>query len=131
MHSWNPATGRCAIAFYGTNEVTGDLVGEEQNAGGLSVTPLFIGEATSLSTFAGTVKGCPGPGTAMFRYDTTMGVDGESGHNHGSVEVVPGSGTGGLATLNGTGEVDARPSSTGQIVGTDRLDFSCRGGHHN
>src|SRR5436305_4180518 len=56
----DPATGRCAIPFYGTDVDTGDLVGEEQNAGGLSVTPLFMGEAASLATFSGTVKGCPG-----------------------------------------------------------------------
>jgi len=127
----DPTTARCAIPFYGTNVVTGDLVGQEQNAGGLSVTPQLIGEATSLATFSWTVKGCPGPGTAMFRYETTMGVDGQTGHNHGSVEVVPGSGTGGLATLKGVGDVDVTPSSKGSLVGTDRLDFSCRGGHHN
>ena len=121
----DPATRRCAIPFYETDNFTGDLVGQQQNAGGLSVTvPAFIGQAMSIATYSGTVKGCPGAGTALFRYVFTMGVHDTSGHNQGSVEVVPGSGTGGLSTLKGRGDVDVVQTTSG-FTSTDRLDFSC------
>jgi hypothetical protein len=124
----DPATGRCAIPFYETDNITGDLVGQQQESGGLAVTPTFIGQAVGLGTYSGTVKGCPGPGTALFRYVITMGVNGQSGHNQGTVDVVPGSGTGGLSTLKGHGHVDATVTPSGP-VSTSRLDFSCTNGH--
>src|SRR4051812_44087464 len=34
----DPATSRCAIPFHETDTLTGDLVGQEQNADGLSVS---------------------------------------------------------------------------------------------
>jgi hypothetical protein len=126
------ATGRCAIPFYETDNFTGDLVGQQQNAGGLSVTiPAVVGQAMSIATYSGTVKGCPGPGTALFRYVFTMGVNGQSGHNQGTVEVVPGSGTGGLSTLKGHGDLDAVPSPNGSVASTARLDFTCNNGHRD
>jgi hypothetical protein len=123
------ATGRCAITVYETDIFTGDLVGQEQNAVALSVTiPAFIGQGVTLATYSGTVKGCPGPGTALFRNVSTIGVNGETGHNRGTVEVVPGSGTGGLSTLHGHGVDDAVQTPNG-VVGTERLDFSCHSRH--
>jgi hypothetical protein len=127
----DPATGRCAVPIYETDNITGDLVGEEQEAVGASATsPQFIGQAVGISTYSGTVKNCPGPGTALFRYVVTLGVDGQSGHNHGTVEVVPGSGTGGLVTLKGHGEVDAHLTAGG-AVSTSTLYFSCNHTHDN
>src|SRR5262249_48949306 len=126
----DPTTHRCAIPFYETDIFTGDLVGQQQNAGALSVTiPALVGQAVTIATYSGTVKGCPGPGTAMFRNVSTIGVHGQTGHNQGTVEVVPGSGTGGLSTLQGHGVEDAVQDSNGVFVGTARLDFSCHHGH--
>jgi hypothetical protein len=123
------ATGRCAIPLYETDHFTGDLVGQEQETVGLSVTiPAIVGQATGIATYSGTVKGCPGPGTALFRYEFTMGVDGQTGHNRGTVDVVPGSGTGGLSTLRGHGVDDAHQTPSG-VVSAAQLDFSCHNGH--
>src|SRR4051794_33981678 len=44
----DPASGLCAIPFYETDNFTGDLVGQQQESGGLSVTPAFIGQAVGL-----------------------------------------------------------------------------------
>jgi len=125
----DPTTDRCAIPFYATDNFTGDLVGQQQESGGLSVTPTFIGQQVGLATYSGTVKGCPGPGTALFRSVYTLGVNGESGSNRGTVDVVPGSGTGGLSTLHGHGVVKATVAS-GSVV-TAELDFSCTNRHHD
>lgn len=127
----DPTTGRCALPFYETDTFTGDLVGQQQEAGGLSLTvPAFIGRAVGIGTYSGTVKGCPGPGTALFRYVFTLGVNGQSGHNQGTVDVVPGSGTGGLSRLHGHGRLDA-DTTTGSAVSTARLDFSCHSSQHH
>jgi hypothetical protein len=120
------ATGRCAIPLYETDNFTDDLVGQQQEAVGASVTvPQFIGQAVGIATYSGTVKGCPGPGTALFRYVATLGVNGQSGLNHGTVDFVPGSGTGGLSTLKGHGEFDAHATASG-VVSTATLYFSCK-----
>jgi hypothetical protein len=127
----DPATGRCAIPFYETDNFTGDLVGQQQESGGLSVTvPAVVGQAIGVATYSGTVKGCPGPGTASLRYVFTMGVNGQTGHNQGTVEVVPGSGTGGLAKLSGHGFDEAVQTPSG-IVSNARLDFSCNNGQND
>ena len=102
-------------------------------SGGLSATiPDIVGWAFSVATYSGTVKGCPGPGTAVFRYAFKMGAtpgiaEATPGHNYGTVEVVPGSGTGGLATLKGHG-TDVADTTNG-VVSNAVLDFSCRHGH--
>src|SRR5205823_5087623 len=60
----DPTTGRCAIPFYGSDLFSGDLAGTQQNAGGLSIDATITGYAMSVATYSGTVKGCPGLGTA-------------------------------------------------------------------
>jgi hypothetical protein len=120
----NPATGRCSLVFFQNDFLSGDLQGQERNAG--SVSELFTnlsGDAVSNATYTGTVRGCPGNGTVLFRDVAKLGVD-APGHNTATVHVIPGSGTGGLATLKGSGHVDAHVGANG---GTSTLvaDFSC------
>jgi hypothetical protein len=126
----DPTTGRCAIPFYATDNFAGDLVGQQQESGGLSVTPTFIGHEVGLATYSGTVKGCPGPGTALFQYVYTVGVNGQPGNNHGTINVVPGSGTGGLSMLKGNGVVDVTTTTNGTITNA-QLNFSCTVQHHD
>ncbi len=120
----NPATGRCSVDFFQNDTFSGDLQGQQRNAGALSIQ--FAndrGDGVSLGTFTGTVRGCPGGGTALFRYVVKVGVD-APGHNTGTVQVVSGSGTGGLRTLKGSGHFEAHVGING---GTSTLvaDFSC------
>jgi hypothetical protein len=128
----DPTTGRCSIPFFEIDNLTGDIAGHQQQSGGLSVTPASVGQAVSLATFTGTVKGCPEPGTAMFRSVTAIGVKAKDGsvHNVGTVEVVPGSGTGGLSNLEGHGDTYSTLTANGP-VSTGREHLTCTSGHHD
>jgi hypothetical protein len=124
----NPDTGRCLIAFFQHDTLSGDIVGQNVNAGSLSVQlPALTGDAVSLSTFRGTVRGCPGPGTATLRFVVRLGA--RPGHNIGTVEVVEGAGSGGLATLEGRGHVDATPHPDGTVTGSTEFNLRCTQDH--
>jgi Protein of unknown function (DUF3224) len=120
----NPDTGRCLLDFFQQDTISGDIVGQDTDAGSLSVQlPAFTGDAVSLTTFRGTVRGCPGPGTVVTRLITRLGI--EPGQNIATTEVVPDSGSGGLATLEGTGQTDVTVHPDGTATGTSRFDFHC------
>jgi hypothetical protein len=120
----NPVTGRCSLVFFQSDTFSSDLQGQQRNAGGLSLQLANLsGDGVSLATYTGTVHGCPGRGTALFRYVVKLGVD-APGHNTATVRVVPRSGTGGLATLKGSGQVDAHVGINGGTF-TMAADFSC------
>ena len=124
----DPTTKLCAIPVYETNNYTGDLVGQDQIAGAILATvPDFVGQAVTVAIYSGTVKGCPGPGTAIFRTVDALGPK-TPGINQGTIEVVPGSGTGGLSKLGGHGSLTADARS-GSVTSTLRLDFSCTNRH--
>jgi hypothetical protein len=94
------------------------------NAGSLSVQlPALTGDAVSLATFRGTVRGCPGPGTATIRFVAILGVT--PGHNIARMEVAQGTGSGGLTTLEGTAYIDATVHPDGTINGSGEFRLDC------
>jgi hypothetical protein len=120
----NPDTGRCLLDFFQQDTISGDIVGQDTDAGSLSVQlPAFTGDGVSQTTFRGTVRGCPGPGTVVTRLVTRLGVD--PGHNIATAEVVSGSGSGGLATLEGSGHTDVTVHPDGTATGISEFDLHC------
>jgi hypothetical protein len=124
----NPDTGRCLVDFFQHDTFSGDVNGQQDNAGSLSVQPATVtGDAVSLGSFRGTVRGCPGPGTATFRWLVRLGA--KPGHNIGTSHVVAGAGSGGLATLEGSARVDATPNPDGTITAIDEFNLHCPASH--
>src|SRR5262245_50452501 len=67
--SCNPATARCLVPYAASDTVTGDVTGVTVSAGTLSIDlTTGIGDAVTIAELRGTVKGCPGEGTALLRF---------------------------------------------------------------
>ena len=116
----------CQIPFFGYDTFTGDVAGSQVNAGAVAVDPsTFIGPAVSLANFAGTIAGCPGPGSAILRYTVQLGAT--PGHNIGTFDVVRDSGTGGLRGLHGRGSLVATPQPDGSFPSVLEADLECDG----
>ena len=114
----------CALPFFGYDTYTGDINGNQVNAGAVVVDPTtFKGPAVSLANFTGTISGCPGPGSAILRYTAELGVT--PGHNAGNFEVVANTGTAGLAGLHGHGTFLATVHTDGTITSTGHADLTC------
>jgi len=119
------ATRRCVLPFIAFDAFTGDATGEDVNVGSLKADlATLVGDGVSLSTFTGTVQGCPSPGTATLRWIVKFGV--QPGRNAATFTVVEGSGTGGLEGLVGDGDAIAglHPDST--VTGEITAHLTCR-----
>ena len=90
----------CVVPFSLFGVTTGDVAGTMVQAGAGSRMADGSLYANSTVVFTGTVTGC-GSGTVTMR---STGVN-RGGATTGSIEIVYGSGTGGLASLEGTGTV--------------------------
>ena len=116
----------CQVPFFGFDTFTGDVAGNQVNAGAVAVDPAtIIGPAVSLANFSGTVAGCPDAGSAIFRNTAQLGAT--PGHNIGTFEVVRGSGLAGLRGLHGRGSLVATPQPDGSISSVLEADLECEG----
>jgi hypothetical protein len=109
---------RCLVTFNTFDFIDGDLSGSNSGAGSLTLTSPTAGYGSQTSLFVGTVKGCNGGGTAILLW--TVKIDLTS-RNRGTWEVAPGSGTGGLSGLAGSGIYDAQPrdpAAVSQLTGS-------------
>jgi hypothetical protein len=124
----NPDTGRCLLAFSQEDTYSGDMVGQDTDAGSLSLQlSTLSGDVVALATFRGTVRGCPSPGTATLRVVGRIGVT--PGRDIGTVEVIDGAGSGGLARLQGSGQFESTVHADGTVTGTEDLIVSCAKEH--
>jgi hypothetical protein len=121
----DPDFSRCILGFIGHERMSGALDGVMNEAATVTFQPATgIGEAVGYGTFTGAVAGCPGPGTVTFRQFTHLAT--ATGQNSGEFEVVQGSGSGGLATLRGTGRFVSKPDpATGTFTASGTVKLRC------
>ena len=119
------ASAECLVPFLGYDQLTGAMEGTQVNAGSLSFNfATGTGWAVSLAHFTGSVRGCPGVGTATIRYEVRLGA--QPGKNVGTFTVVKGSGRAGLSGLSGTGSLTATPNPADWTVPAEGLvDVRC------
>ncbi len=124
-HSCDTATGRCRLAFLSHDTFDGAMSGTAVNAGSLDVDQ-DTGRGTSLSeaTFTGSVAGCERPGTVGIRWEVDVGT--RPSRSIGTFSFVGGTGTGGLATLNGSGNFEGWSDPiTGITTTAGTLEVDC------
>ena len=78
-----------------------------------------------MSVLTATVAGCPGEGSVSLRWTVQFGFTTE-GRNTGTYEVVPGSGTGGLATIRGGGSFVTTVLPDGSVTSEFTAKFRCQ-----
>ena len=119
------ASAECLVPFVGYDQFTGAIEGAQVNAGSLSFNfATGTGWAVSLAHFTGSVRGCPGAGTATIRYEVRLGA--QPGKNVGTFTIVKRSGTAGLAGLSGTGSLTATPNpADGTVPAEGVVDLRC------
>jgi hypothetical protein len=115
--TYDPA-GRSLVAYTVTIEVSGGLQGTVTNVGTLWMEEGFSSfHVTIIGLFSGTVEGL-GEGTMALSYPLTMGG---SAPFSGQIDVIPGSGTGALAGVTGSG-THTFDSSSGTSQSTMELE---------
>lgn len=124
-HSCDPATGRCRLAFLSHDTFDGAISGTAVNAGSLDVDQKTgVGTSLSEATFTGSVAGCGRPGTIGVRWEIELGA--QPGRNIGTFEFVSGTGTAGLVTLKGRGNIEATSDPATEITTTTgTLEVDC------
>jgi hypothetical protein len=120
------AAGHCLVPFQFRNTYVGDVVGTEVSAGQIVATGPLDGPGSSMSVLTATVAGCPGVGSVSLRWTVQFGFTTE-GRNTGTYEVVPGSGTGGLATIRGGGSFVTTVQPDGSVTSEFTAKFRCQG----
>jgi hypothetical protein len=119
------AAGRCIVPLQFRNMYTGDVVGTELSVGQIVATGPADGPGSSMSVLTATVAGCPGEGSVILRWSFVFALS-TLGQNTGTFEVVPGSGTGGLATMKGGGSFVSTLNPDGSSTSNFTADFRCR-----
>jgi hypothetical protein len=120
------AAGQCLVPIQFRNTYTGDVVGTEISAGQIVATGPFDGPGSFMSVLTATVAGCPGVGSVSLRWTVQFGFTTE-GRNTGTYEVVPGSGTGGLASIRGSGSFVTMVQPDGSVTSEFTAKFRCQG----
>ncbi len=111
----------CVIPFSLLGVSTGDVEGTMAQAGAASILPDASLYANSTLKFTGTVTGC-GAGTITMR---STGFN-RGGVTSGSIEIVEGSGTGGLASLTGTGSVISGEVDPATGIGRGAIEYKIK-----
>jgi hypothetical protein len=118
------ANGRCVVAFNFRNAYTGDVVGTEVSAGEIALTGPADGPGTATSILTATIKGCPGEGSVMLRWEVLF-AGSTAGQNTGTFKAVAGSGTGGLAGISGGGSFVTTFHPDGVVTSSFTAKFRC------
>lgn len=105
----------CLLPFNDFVFVDGDLSGSSIGSGTVSFLSPGKGYAVRFGYFTGTLKGCPGPGTAMAV--TVSRIDAPN-PTTGNVMFLEGSGTGGLSGISGTFTVSTDPAPGSPSIAT-------------
>jgi hypothetical protein len=100
---------------------SGDLEGTMAQAGAASILPDGSLYANSTLVFTGKVTGC-GAGSITAR---STGFN-RGGVASGSVELIEGSGTGGLASLTGTGSVISGEVDPATGIGRGAIEYNIK-----
>jgi len=111
----------CVIPFSLTGVSTEDMAGTIVQAGAASLLADGSIYANSTLVFTGTVTGC-GTGKVTMR---STGVN-RGGATTGSIEIIAGSGTEGLASLTGAGTVVSGHVDPATGIGTGVIDYKVK-----
>ena len=111
----------CVIPFSLLGVSTGDFAGTMAQAGAASILPDGSLYANSTLVFTGTVTGC-GTGSITVR---STGLN-RGGVTSGSIEIIEGSGTGGLASLTGNGRVISGEVDPATGIGRGAIEYKIK-----
>jgi len=95
----SPST-RCVYPFTNTSSWAGDVTASQVQAGSGVLLPGLKVKATATSVVTGTVAGCPSGGEFSLTWESDLDLLTGGGTAH--AYVIPGSGSGGLATIRGS-----------------------------
>jgi hypothetical protein len=97
----------------GPERITGDWQGQSEYAYGFFILPSGHSYGSGVDHFTGTISGC---GTGSVVYQALFSYDGKSNFQ-GHWQMIEGSGTGGLASLRGTGTFSQTTKPDGATIG--------------